>query len=180
MPKIIGSYYGGIILTKDKSFYQYCKKFQKENPLLNLRNLKIKYKDFFKKKNKSIKYDKTIYDSYDGNLTHNIFKCLKNFKLNIGIIKKRQSYIKKIFSKLSFDKKRLGPVILFHKKKFKYLGKALEIKHFNFKKNVESGLYEKCFILPVHFGIPDQVFFKKAEEIKKIYKLHNKSRQIYR
>jgi hypothetical protein len=100
--------------------------------------------------------------------------------LNIGIIKKRQSYIKKIFSKLSFDKKRLGPVILFHKKKFKYLGKALEIKHFNFKKNVESGLYEKCFILPVHFGIPDQVFFKKAEEIKKIYKLHNKSRQIYR
>ena len=171
LSKIIGSYYGGIILTKDKLFYNHCKKFQTNNTLLSTAKLKKKYKESLKNNNTLSGYDETIYDSFDGNLTANIIKNLKNFKLNINIIKNRQAYIKKIFPSFSFDKKRLGPVILFPQKKFVALKKILELKHFNFRKNLRSNNYEKCFILPIHFGITNQIFYKKIGEIKKIYNL---------
>jgi putative PLP-dependent aminotransferase (TIGR04422 family) len=160
LPKIIASYSGGIILTKDYDFYKYAKKQQNNN---------IRFKINQQKKNgNNYINEKLSQDFFNKSAVNNIFICLKNFKLNIDIINKRRNLIKKIIPSLKLDKERVGPVVIFKAKKFPFLENILEKKFFNFHYLVDKEKYEECFIFPIHFGITEYEFKNKLKKIKNL------------
>jgi|TARA_B110000438_G_scaffold287846_1_gene320623 putative PLP-dependent aminotransferase (TIGR04422 family) len=169
LPKIIGSYSGGIVLTNNKKFYMHGKRKQLRNKNLGARLSKMKYEYWLSKnKNKNKNdwfYKEHLNTSFDGNVIDNIFNCLKYYEKNLLIIKKRQKLLKEVIPRLNFDIKRLGPCAVFKEKKYPYLKNILELKHFNFSKKANKGKYEKCFILPIHFRITDNLFNDKLKKI---------------
>jgi len=171
LPKIIGSYSGGIILIKDKGFYNYCKSLQNKNIKLAAEQSEEKYKYNFDKGEYSNWSGKENFNiSLDFNTVENIHGCLKNFNININIIKERQKIIKKKFKNIIFETKRLGPCVIFQDKKFKNFDQKLEKKHYNFSKKLFRETYEKCAIFPIHFKITSRQFNKKLNQILKINK----------
>ena len=72
-----------------------------------------------------------------------------------------------MFQKYFKRQKRIGPCLIFNLKKYNKFKKLLEIKNFDFSKIAFKEEYDKCLILPIHFGIPEKVFFFK---IKKTFK----------
>ena len=114
LPKIIGSFCGGVILTNNIKFYKYSKKQQLKNKNLGTVQSKRKYKSSFIDKNN---FDWRFYESHntfvDYNSVQNVFNCLPNYKLNRNIIMKRQKLVKSYFKNIIFDKKRIGPCIIF-------------------------------------------------------------------
>jgi len=171
LPKIIGSFSGGIILTNKKKFYKYCKKQQLKNKVLGIVQSERKFRSTFIDKDN---FDWRFYESYntsiDYNSVQNIFNCLSNFELNRNIILKRQNLIKKYFKNLFFDKKRIGPCIVFEEKKYKSLKFLLELKNYDFTKKTLKEKYSKCLIFPIHFGISEKDFNRKLRNLIKNYK----------
>ena len=66
------------------------------------------------------------------------------------------------------DKKRIGPCLIFNFNKYKKFKNYLEEKNFDFSKRAGKESYEKCLILPIHFGIPEKIFFKKLNQLLNI------------
>jgi putative PLP-dependent aminotransferase (TIGR04422 family) len=171
LPKIIGTFSGGIILSNNKIFYEYCKKKQNEGFKLGKIQSNKKFKFLFNSKlNNNWFYDEALNTSFDSNVINNIEKCIPNFENNKKIIKKRQTILKSFFPNIEFDKKRIGPCAIFQKKYFKKFDKELETKHFDFSQKILKENFEKCLILPIHFGISDNKFKKKLENLLKLYR----------
>lgn len=168
LPKIIGSYSGGIVLSNNFNFFTHAKKIQSQNLRLGKIQSQKKYDFYFNKENNDWTHHESSNTSFDNNVLTNIENCLKNFEINRKIIKERQSILKEKFKKLQFDKYRLGPCAIFKKKDYKRFHKILELKHFNFKKFFLNEKYEKCFIFPIHFGISNKIFFQILKRLIKL------------
>jgi len=170
LPKIIGSLCGGIILTNDKKFYKYCKKKQYINSHFSKSQTLKKYNSIFiNKSNQDWRYYESFNHSVDPIGVNNIYECLKNFKINIDVIKKRKKIIKKNFKQIKFDTKRLGPCAIFEKKKYgKKFIKILEKKHFSFGLDPFKEKYSTCYIFPIHFGISNKKFKITLNKLIKI------------
>ena len=170
LPKIIGAYSGGIMLTRSKLVYNFYKEQQKKNQQLGWLQSKKKYNFFFNfKKNKfnSWAYDECWNTSFDNNVLNNIEQCLKYFDYNIQIILKRRKIIEKFFPESILDYNRLGPCVVFKKDKYSNLNSILEKLHFNFSQIINK--YDEAYIFPIHFGIKDNLFFNLLKRIRKKY-----------
>ena len=169
LPKIIGSYCGGIILSNNKNFFNFCKEKQINNLEFGRRQSKKKFNyEFVTKTNNEWFYNEAFNYSFDGNVVDHINNCLVNFEKNKKIIKTRQNILNRIFKNLSFDKKRIGPCVVFKKKFFEGAKNILQNKHFDFNKKTLNEKFEDCFIFPIHFGINNKDFFKKLYELIKL------------
>ena len=164
LPKIIGTYCGGLILTKNESFYNFLKKSQNKNCKKAYTQSLKKYECIIsKKKNFEWHYGEATNFGLDFNTVENIYQNLKNFEKNKQLILKR----KKIFFKkeFQFDNFRIGPCLLLkYDKKF---SKFLDTRHISIYKNRKKIKYIKKSILPIHFTISDKQFNKKIHEISK-------------
>jgi putative PLP-dependent aminotransferase (TIGR04422 family) len=168
LPKIIGSFSGGIVVTNNKKLYNFSKNLQFSN--LNLGFAQSK-KKLLRSKNKLKKFSSWYYyesfnSSLEGNMVNNIYKCLKNFELNVEIIKARRETLKNKFKNVTFNNERLGPCHLFKLKKFPKFKKILPIKHFDFSLKTENNNFEKCLMLPLHFGLKQNDFIKIISKLK--------------
>jgi hypothetical protein len=161
LPKIIGSYAGGIVLTNNKFLYAYIKNHQdKDLELAKYQSIQ-KYNSMIKNsKNYSWHYNEIVNFSLDYNTVNNIFRNLIYFDINKNIIIKR----KKLFSNYALydDKYRLGPCLLFNLKKNNK--QKLNAYHFNITKNIDKQNYKEITVLPIHFGVSDL-------EVEKFYNL---------
>ena len=169
LPKLIGSFSGGIILTSKENFYKYIKKIQTKNLVYASQQSERKFKSSFIDQNN---LDWRFYESYntsvDFNSVENVFKCLFNYKLNKDIILRRTKLVKKCFKNIMNDKKRIGPCLIFNFNKYKKFRNYLEVKNFDFSKKANRENYKKCLIMPIHFGIPEKVFLKKLNQLLNI------------
>ena len=172
LPKIIGTYSGGIVLTNDKKFYNFGKNRQRKNKKLGIIQSQKKYNYRFDKPNSfnSWFHDEAYNTSFDGNVVENIYECLDYFDYNSDLIKKRQKVIRYLFPKINFDKKRIGPCSIFPKKRYFFFKNLLNTRFFDFSKNTKRENFEKSLILPIHFGVKDFEFEKKINSMIKVYK----------
>ena len=166
LPKIIGSVSGGIILTDQKKIYEYAKKKQNQNKKLGEDQSK---KKFLLVNNKLNEFDNWYFNEAwntfaEKNMVEDIYKKMKNFNINFDIIKKRRNFLEENFD-IKFKKNRIGPVAVFPLKKNKNINSSNLVKHFNFNMKVFNEKYKKCYILPLHFGISDKMFFKLIKNI---------------
>ena len=99
LPKIISSYSGGLIYTKDKLFYNFAKKFQKKNKALGILQSKKKI-NYLKNldKNNSWLLDEFDNTYLDQKALNNIIFNLKNFEINKKIIINRRKIIEETFN----------------------------------------------------------------------------------
>tara|TARA_B100000787_G_scaffold93749_1_gene69217 strand:+ start:175 stop:1146 length:972 start_codon:yes stop_codon:yes gene_type:complete len=169
-PKIIGSVSGGIVITKDKNFYEYAKKEQIKNKELGQYQSRRKFEEINKKKTfHSYFHHESINTFLEYNALLNIEKCLKNFQINKNVISERQEYFKKKFNKLTFKFDRLGPVILI---KYNLINNhKLMNEHFLLrrihKNKYKIDTFKKVYLLPVHFKITQKKFKSYLEILKK-------------
>lgn len=167
LPKLIGSYCGGVVLTNRENIYKFLKKQQKTNKKLGISQSKKKYfSTFIDSENFDWRYYESLNSFVDYNAVENIFKCINNFDVNLKIIKDRQRIVKNYFN-IIFDKKRVGPCIIFKKNKFKYFKSVLETKNFDFTLKANNEKYEHSYIFPIHFGIPNKIFEDKLKNLVK-------------
>jgi putative PLP-dependent aminotransferase (TIGR04422 family) len=171
LPKLIGSFCGGIVLTKNKRFYLYCKKIQKKNLVLSKKQSERKFISSFKDNNNfDWRFYESLNTSVDFNSVENVFNCLENFNLNLNTILRRQHLIKKKFKDITLDPQRVGPCLIFDKKKYKKFSRFLESKNFDFTKKILNEKYKECLIFPIHFGIPENLFQTKFLELLNAHK----------
>ena len=166
LPKIIGSFSGGIILTKNKSLYDYSKKLQKTNKNLGVLQSERKFNFIFKNKIKNNWHDGEINNTFiDVNLVENIDSCLENFQINLNTINLRKKILKENFKNVNFDNKRVGPCAILPYSNYLLKKTNFEIKHFNFSQNTKNEKYKKCLIFPIHFKIPEKFFVQKLKKL---------------
>lgn len=168
IPKIIGSFSGGIIITKNKKFYDFCKKKQTENKSLGTYQSQKKYESIFsKRKYSDWMYLESFNTSLEYNMIENIKENLTNYEKNKNIILSRRNFIKEKFRNIYLDKDRLGPCLIIKKTR---KSKSLNVRHFNFSKRVDKENYFKSYVLPIHFGIKNQDFEKMIENLSQFTK----------
>jgi putative PLP-dependent aminotransferase (TIGR04422 family) len=165
LPKLLGSVSGGIVISKSKKFYKFCKNRQKKNKNLGLSQSYLKFSEINKKADYDYRYNEVINSYFEYNGVLDIKKKLNFYYKNKNIIIKRLNIIKKYFS-YKIDENRVGPVILFDLKKNKHLQKLKKIFMFrhrliNYKKN----LAKNFLIFPLHYKISEKKFYFYLKKI---------------
>ena len=170
LPKIIGSISGGIIITKNTSFYEFAKKEQMQNRKLGEYQSRRKFDDINKKKTfHTWLYHESTNTYLEYNALINIKRNLKNFEINKKIINKRTKVLKSSFKKIIYLSKRLGPVIPIKYKSIKnhnLMSKYFLLRRIHSKKN-KIATFKKVYLLPIHFKITEKSFKKYLENLKK-------------
>ncbi len=164
LPKIIGSYCGGIVLTNNKLFYKFLKSYQMKNITLASEQSFKKYKcNVVKKGNFEWFYNESFNFSLDYNSCENIYQNLDNFYINKETILKRLQTIK--YNEKKRDKYRIGPCLIFNYNNIS--SKFFETRHVNASKFIDNENYLKKLIFPIHLSITDSEFNKRIDDIKK-------------
>lgn len=170
LPKIIGSVSGGIVITKDKNFYEYAKKEQIKNKELGQYQSRCKFEEINKKNTFVSHFHHESTNTFlEYNALLNITKCLKNFQINKNIISKRQKYFKKNFNKLTYKFDRLGPIIPIDYnliKNHKLMNEHFLLRHIH-KNKYQIDTFKKVYLLPIHFKITQKKFKFFLEILKK-------------
>ena len=174
LPKIIGSVAGGIVVSRNKDFIEFCKAEQNKNKQLGIYQARIKFKGFPPKKNnfETWMHLETWNTYLEMNTLNNICENLNNYDRNKNIIISRLEICSEIFKKKFFSSSRLGPVLpLFEK----YLLGCKNLCNYfllrNLPKKNSFNKFDKVFLLPLHFKISDIVFNNLIKKIKKNYLL---------
>jgi len=161
LPKIIGSFSGGLILTKNARLASLIKIQQQDNIELGRIQSERKYKD-----SKGLNNNASIWNSLehgntslDANALLDIEKNLCNLSRNAATILNRRQMVSDRFVDFSFDSNRLGPVIVFPLSKFLFIGDMdIMVRKFNSPLLEYNSHYEDVYIVPVHFMITDEYF----------------------
>ena len=170
LPKIIGSVSGGIIVTRNLSYYKFAKKEQMKNKKLGIYQSRQKFNDINKKKSFNTWL---FYESSNTFLEYNslldIEKNLKNLEINKKIILKRKNLFRKEFNIDYYKNNKLGPVIPINLKFIKnhsLMKKNFLLRHIH-KGPKETEKFQKVYLLPVHFKISQQKFNFYIKLLKK-------------
>ena len=173
LSKIIGSFSGGIIFTKNKKFHKFAKIEQNQNKEMGIYQTKKKIDDFNKIKSfDTFHYHESTNTYSDYNLVKNIDQNLKNFNINKNILIKRKMIINKIIDIKKTQDYRLGPIAAIQRNKIKnhiIMKKYFLERHIN-KNQKSHSKFEKIYIVPLHFGISDQEFNFYCNIIKRAIK----------
>ena len=109
---------GGIVVSKNKDFIEFCKAEQNKNKQLGIYQARIKFKSFPPKKNnfETWMHLETWNTYLEMNTLNNIYENLNNYDRNKNIIISRLEICSELFKKNFFSSDRVGPVLpLFEK-----------------------------------------------------------------
>lgn len=167
LPKLIGSVAGGIVISKNRKFYRFCKSRQKKNKKLGITQSYLKFRETKKNYDYDFRYKEVTNSYLEYNAAKNIVKNLDNYEINTNIIKKRLNIIGENF-KVQKDLKRYGPVILFELKNNRSKNKLKKLFMFRHKViNYKKNLSKQYLLFPVHFKITDKMFNYNLRNILK-------------
>jgi len=163
LPKIIGSYCGGVVLTKNTNFISHIRQLRFSNIKIVTHQSRLKYK----------KHDQSLsfYESPEAleplnrgiDLTglQHVADCLPVYELNSSTIAKR---IKKLNEHIGIelikpDTNRLPCVFPLKLSEFTSSQPELFMRrHFNWSLSLNKDFFEVCWLLPLHFGVEERQF----------------------
>jgi putative PLP-dependent aminotransferase (TIGR04422 family) len=163
LPKLVGTYSGGIVFTRDVAFEHFVQAKRALNPSLALHQAQMKFRraagrlqpyesvDAFEPKNLAIDVPTVLH----------IREQLKNWDLNRDTILGRIGRINTRFGRLLVDPAcgRLPPVFPVPLRLFKFEGdEPPMIRHFDTARRIDSPTFEACWMIPLHFGVADLRF----------------------
>jgi putative PLP-dependent aminotransferase (TIGR04422 family) len=168
LPKVLGSYCGGIVVTKNQDLGKYMRRIRKKNQELGTHQSYLK----FLKASGDLKapftdwsYLESSNTALEGNGGDSIHDCLGNWKKNGDIIRSRLDKAISLFKNVSIDQKsgRLPPVLAFP---VTATDTSVMVRYENSTGYLDAPKYKKCALLPLHFGVTDKAFHKIASQIK--------------
>ena len=163
LPKLVGTYSGGIVFTRDPAFAHFVRVKRTLNPSLALHQAQLKFRraagrlqpyesvDAFEAKNLAI----------DAPTALHIREYLKNWDTNRDTILRRIRRINARFGRMITDPAcgRLPPVFPAPLRLFKFGGdEPPMIRHFDTARHINSPTFEACWLIPLHFGVADLRF----------------------
>ena len=170
LPKIIGSWCGGVVISSNLNFVQWVKEERYANSRLAVHQSKLKYLSFYQKlKPFSHPYFlEPLNRQLDLNGLNNIIDCLKRIGEAVEVIQER---LLKVLSRFDVNffrhNGRIPCVLPFSQKNYKVKNadQWLE-RYFNFSMNSLFKDYEPSWILPLHFGVNSKQFNALLDDLE--------------
>jgi putative PLP-dependent aminotransferase (TIGR04422 family) len=163
LPKVIGSYGGGIVMTADAALADSLREQQGRNPDFGRRQSHLRYR--------AATRDSTGLDAWtfketenryvDVNLARHVRRCLDNYQRNHDIIERRLAHVESHaqLSTPSVSDGRLPPVLAFEREQHpSALPESLMVRHDNRAFELDDPTYREVYLLPLHFGVSDDEF----------------------
>ena len=166
LPKIIGSYSGGLIVTKHEELAREIRNLRCDREELSLHQARLRLDSAWKRQGQfqdwsHLEYQNTMLEV---NSLRNITACLNNFEINRDTIRMRLDQImheKELEVMLSGDPDRLPPVACVPRSSVDLRDEDLEkfmVRHKNVSGRLDRPQFEKVILLPLHFGVSDERF----------------------
>lgn len=163
LPKIIGSYTGGLIIVKTKQLADDIRasliaddklaRYQSRLRYYSVKGIESGFHSWLHLESKNTSLD------YNG-LVH-IHGCLRNFEVNSQVIVRRLTILKKRFKDIKITLGRLPPVIPLDAERHPIKkGAAVITRYYSGTGYIDEPNYRPAHIIPLHFGVGDQLFSK--------------------
>jgi putative PLP-dependent aminotransferase (TIGR04422 family) len=172
LPKIIGSWCGGVVITSNLNFVQWAKEDRHVSSPLAVHQSKLKYLSLTEELDPFSHYYflEPLNRQLDLNGLLNISDCLSRIDEASWIIQER---LLKVFSKFGgifFEHNgRLPCVLPFSKRSYKVNNRSQWlVRYFNFLRNSLHNEYEPSWILPLHFGVDSDKFNALLNDLQEI------------
>ena len=163
LPKIIGSFTGGLIVVKNTEDYIKIKSTISENLEFAKYQSRLRYGSSFGENEVYASWSDLEYKNtgLDEIALRSISENLENYLINSTVIKERITKVSERFDEFKISFKRLPPVLTFDIERYK----VNEDSNFMIRNRKINGEYKKVYLLPVHFGVNDTLFEKLFDSI---------------
>ncbi len=170
LPKMIGSYGGGLIAVKSKELAEKIRGSIAVNLELARHQSKLRFD--------SVRGLDTGFDSWlhlesantslDYSALAHIQKCLPNYEINRRCITRRLDMIQKTFKDISVSDGRLPPVIPLNTDSHPLKdGESVMVRHYSDTGFIDRPDYKEVYLIPLHFGVSDEYFSRIVNSFQK-------------
>ncbi|MDA9600598.1 hypothetical protein N9S07_02365 [Nitrosomonadales bacterium] len=163
LPKKIVSYCGGVVLTKNTDYVARIKANRLNNKALVSHQSSLKHKIYMNNLplHTSLEINEAVNRGLDLYGMENIESKLANYDINLMTVKKGAERLNMYFKGelIDLNKKRvpcLYPAKLSHFNVIK--PELFTQRQFNWSLSLDIDAFEPCWLLPMHFGVSDEVF----------------------
>lgn len=163
LPKIIGSYTGGLIAVKTKRLSEKIRASIISNNELAQHQSRLRFE---LTKGANTGFDSWIHlEATNKTLDYNglvyVRRCLDNYETNRRVIEKRLRVVIKKFADIPIAAGRLPPLIALDSANHPVKeGASVIMRHNNFTGYIDKPEYRQAHLIPLHFGVTDELFFK--------------------
>ena len=160
LPKIIGSYTGGLVLIKNKKNVDQLRSYITGNIDLGNHQSKLRFEYALHQNSGFLNWEDRENENVtlDTNALENIAGCLKNYNLNKEMITKRLESIA-AKSSLKIESDRLPPVFCVEiNDKHSGIDPCIMIRSKNFSGFLDRPEFRKVGLIPLHFRADDELF----------------------
>lgn len=169
LPKIIGSYSGGLILTNVNNLEDYVSELRSIDNDVSRKAAEFKYKSILNSEDYDYWHSLESKNySLDLNMTENIKANLVNFEINKETIQKRLDVIAKNISHTGLTMPEDRSPANFPVKVKEKVNENLQytmVRHFNFSQDYNDQEFYPAYLVPLHFGVEDELFSLILDEV---------------
>lgn len=163
LPKTIGSYCGGVVLTKNTDYVERVKATRLNNKALVTHQSSLKYKKYMNKLPLHISPEMNEAENRGLDLygLKNIESNLPNYDINLMTAKRRSERLNMYFNEELIDLNKTRVPCLYPAKLSHFNVAKPELfmqRQFNWSLSLDIDAFEPCWLLPMHFGISDKIF----------------------
>ncbi|MEP6616491.1 MAG: putative PLP-dependent aminotransferase [Ginsengibacter sp.] len=160
LPKIIGSYTGGLILVKNKKNVENVRSYINQNIELGKHQSKLRFNYTQHTSTGYLNWEdrENQNTSLDTNALENIAACLNNYHVNKDVITKRLEYVSSK-SSLICEYDRLPPVFCVEVNEINgEIDGRIMIRNKNFSGLLDKPDFRRVALIPLHFQANDEFF----------------------
>jgi putative PLP-dependent aminotransferase (TIGR04422 family) len=166
LPKIIGSYTGGIVLCRDSSDAAAISDLRGENVELGRHQSKLRFQETRGDELgfKSWRHMEHSNRYLDLNAVTNIERCLAHYSKNKETIQDRLAVVRERTS-VDVDDGRLPPLISVPEDETAGTDDSIMSRHVNRSRLLDEPVFERASLLPLHFGVDDEYFEQTLNQL---------------
>lgn len=160
LPKVIGSYTGGLILCKDSITAKTLRSLLVEDIDFAIYQSELRFRQALSLPMGFARWDdlESLNTSLDFNGLLNIESCLSNLQINKEIILKRLELIESKLHNYQIDRDRLPPVYCVPIDSIDSTDSKLMVRNKNFSGFLDRPDFKKVGLIPLHFRASDDLF----------------------
>lgn len=165
LPKVMGTYYGAIVITRDSALAENLRDRRKRNRELARHQANLRFAEATGKKigpYEAWANMESRNTALDASGVDAILKCLPELERNADLIRARMEIVRATLgdSGFSMESGRLPPVLSFVLAGKGFLDPEIMIRSRNYSPFLDEPAYKPSAILPLHFGVSDPKFMR--------------------
>lgn len=170
LPKVLGSYSGGLVLCEDPGFRSFALEGRRLGRALGRQLSELKHRRYTGRLRSAALLEALEPENraLDVNALRHIDACMPNLDRNCAVLESRLEKVRQSLGDLGFGptRGRLPAVVPLRASDFSGQEAGLQLRHFNFTRKLQNDRFEKCWLLPLHFGVSDAYFDRALKEVR--------------